>query len=449
MDTTFFADLLTTISERGRAVLGRSGGNGASAVDLPELCQKLVSRRGEASGVAIASEILARGDALGGDERKDFMLHLAHKFGPDVARLERAIVVWQKSQSAEALIELHAAAEPKRQELIRRLNLSPGGTQKLVRMREELFRHRGRHPALTALEADFAHLLSSWFNRGFLVLRRIDWSTPANILEKIIRYEAVHAIGDWDDLRRRIEPEDRRLFAFFHPQMVDEPLIFVQVALTDHIPDAIEPLLHLERATMLAGDATTAVFYSISNCQEGLKGISFGSFLIKQVVEDLKRELPRLRTFVTLSPVPGFASWLARERAKGAPRGLDESCRAALAALEDRDWASTDDKVEQLRVPLLSAAALYLVESRNPNGKPIDPVARFHLRNGARLERLNFLADRSAKGFSQAHGIMVNYLYDHQSIEKNREAFAEMGEVVTSRLVRRRMQNCMPSRHAD
>src|SRR5262245_1324832 len=310
MSSTFFGELLTTIADRGRAILARSrtGEALATAPDLVQLCRALVSRRGEASGVALAAEIFAHWDMLGSAERRSFLLQLAADFGPDAPRLEQAIAAWHKEPTPQALLELRSAAEPKRYEVIRRLNLAPGGTGTLVGMREDLFHHQEAYPVLDTLDRDFAHLFGTWFNRGFLVLRGIDWSTPANILEKIIRYEAVHAIRDWDELRRRIAPDDRRLFAFFHPQMIDDPLIFVEVALTNGVPEAIEPLLAQGRALMRAADATTAVFYSISNCHEGLRGVSFGHFLIKQVVEDLKRVLPRLSTFVTLSPAPSFAT---------------------------------------------------------------------------------------------------------------------------------------------
>ena len=317
MNSSFFSDLLTSIADRGRAVLARPIAAGLapmSAADLAGLARDLASGRGEASGVARAREIFAAWDKLDKDTRRDFLIALANDFGPDERRLDAAVTLWREERTPAALHELHAAAEPKRQEVIRRLNLAPRGTSKLVTMREELFEHQKSHPVLKVLDEDFRHLFSSWFNPGFLVLRRIDWSTPASILERIIRYEAVHAIRDWTDLRRRIEPEDRRLFAFFHPQMVDNPLIFVEVALTDSMPGAIEPLLAEGRVPCPPQRATTAVFYSISNCQEGLRGVSFGNFLIKHVVEELKRELPGLSTFVTLSPVPGFARWLARER---------------------------------------------------------------------------------------------------------------------------------------
>ena len=231
--------------------------------------------------------------------------------------------------------KLHAASEPRRQELFRRLNLAPGGTAALVRMREQLIDVLGHRDDLSAVDDDFVHLFSSWFNRGFLVLRRIDWSTPAIVLDKIIRYEAVHEISDWDDLRRRIDPSDRRCYAFFHPALVDEPLIFVEVALTRDIPGAIMPILSPEREVTDTDKARTAVFYSISNCQRGLAGVSFGSFLIKQVVEEISRELPKLSTFVTLSPVTSFADWLKRERAQEKSAALNEADKALFAELDD------------------------------------------------------------------------------------------------------------------
>jgi malonyl-CoA decarboxylase len=280
------------------------------------------------------------------------------------------------------------------------------------------------------------HLFSSWFNRGFLVLRRIDWSTPAIILEKIIRYEAVHQIRDWNDLRRRIDPPDRRCYAFFHPALNDEPLIFVEVAFTNGIPRAIAPILSMDGNTLAPESANTAVFYSISNCQRGLSGVSFGSFLIKQVVEEVSREFPRLSNFVTLSPAPGFASWLARERTGNNPILLPDDL-AALSELDKPDWWR-DGAAERLQEPLLHAAATYFLSARNRNGGALDPVARFHLGNGARLEQLNVLADLSEKGLAQSHGLMVNYLYDIDDIEKNHEAYAEGRTIVAAGGVRKR-----------
>jgi malonyl-CoA decarboxylase len=317
------------------------------------------------------------------------------------------------------------------------LNLAPGGTASLVKMREALLSHAADHPQLKHVDSDFVHLFASWFNRGFLVLQKIDWTTPANILEKIIRYEQVHAIGDWDDLRARLAPPDRCCYGFFHPQLVDEPLIFVEVALTKESPAAIAPLLDLKRTPIDAKDATTAVLYSISNTQKGLGGISFGNFLIKQVVEEIKRELPDVQTFVTLSPVPNFAAWLKRERASSDMSLIDADARETLKALDTPNWFDDLEICERVKAVLLPLAAYYFVEAKNSRGQPVDAVARFHLGNGARLERLNFLGDRSPNGMRQSHGLMVNYLYALGDIESNHEAFAEKGQVACASAIRK------------
>ena len=343
---------------------------------------------------------------------------------------------------------LHRASEPRRLELFRRLNLAPNGTAALVRMREQLLDAMDHRDDLAVVDNDFVHLFSSWFNRGFLVLRRIDWSTPASILEKIIRYEAVHQIRDWDDLRRRIDLPDRRCYAFFHPALVDEPLIFVEVALTRDIPGAIAPILSDKREAVEPERATTAVFYSITNCQRGLAGVSFGHFLIKQVVEEVSREMPRIGTFVTLSPAPNFADWLKRERGNEASVVLDEDDRDALAALDRANWWREPEVLARIREPLLRAAAWYYLRARNGRGLPVDAVARFHLGNGARLERLDWLGDTSERALQQSHGLMVNYLYDLDYIEQNHEAYAQQHAVVAAssvtRLVRSPVREIAP-----
>ena len=439
MPESFFSELLAQITERGRALFQKQGQIPLIGYqpDIIDLCRALLSRRGEASGVALAGEILSRWEGLGGEGKKRFMLKLVEDFGPSIPQLEAAIEKWKQTPTEASLRAVHSAAEPRRQELIRRLNLAPGGTRKLVLMREEIFVNRKLHPELDVLDTDFVHLFSSWFNRGFLVLKRIDWTTSANVLEKIIRYEAVHAIGDWTELRRRIEPEDRRLFAFFHPQIIDEPLIFVEVALTTEIPDSISPLLAADRHAMRAADATTAVFYSISNCQEGLRGVSFGNFLIKQVVEDLKRELPGLKTFVTLSPVPAFSRWLDKQCANSG-EWLPVAERETLKGLRVPGWAAEQGSTVARTIEF--AAAHYFLNVKNEQGKPIDPVARFHLGNGARLERLNPFGDTSPNGLRQSQGLMVNYLYDLKSIEANHEGFAEAGVVMASDAVRSKLR---------
>jgi malonyl-CoA decarboxylase len=441
MNASFFGELLQTISERGRALIERArdrrGAEASRSESLVELCEHLLSGRGEASGVALAREILGRYAELTTGPRIAFFEALAQRFGTDPARLEQAIAAWKAKPSDATAADVHSASEPRRQELFRRLNLAPGGTAALVRMREQLMDVLAHRDDLTAVDEDFVHLFSSWFNRGFLVLRHIDWSTPAIVLEKIIRYEAVHAIRGWEDLRRRIDPQDRRCYAFFHPALVDEPLIFVEVALTREIPGAIAPILATEREMVEPDKMRTAVFYSISNCQRGLAGVSFGNFLIKQVVEDINREMPKLSTFVTLSPVVNFASWLKRERAAETSSALSEADKTALAAIDNPTWWQNAATADQVKDTLMRAAAWYYLRGRNPRGLPVDAVARFHLGNGARLERIDWLGDTSDKAMAQGHGFMVNYLYDLDDIEKNHEAFAEGRTVVAASGVQR------------
>jgi malonyl-CoA decarboxylase len=438
MANAFFSDLLSTISERGRTLLrrGEPTSNRQDASELLGLCEALLSGRGEASATALARDVLDRYHDLDAAGQLAFFEALARDFGPDREKLATAIESWRAQPNDSDASDLHFASEPRRQELIRRLNRAPGGTSDLVEMRADLLALMKGNKDLTALDRDVVHLLSSWFNRGFLVLRRIDWSTPANILEQIIRYEAVHEIHDWNDLRRRIDPVDRRCYAFFHPQLTDEPLIFVEVALTEAIPSAIAPLLAAERQPVPPERARTAVFYSISNTQKGLGGISFGSFLIKQVVEELRRELPKLDTFVTLSPVPGFMQWL--KQANDVPVSDEE--RTLLESLDKPDWCENVELTAQLRAVLEPLAAHYFLKARTAKGRLIDSVARFHIGNGARLERIDWLGDLSPKGLRESAGIMVNYLYRLEDIEKNHEAYANHGEIAASSAVKKMLK---------
>lgn len=437
MDMAFLGELLTSVADRGRALIGLERFAGNRNRSLERLCEDLLSGRGEASGMALAQAVLDQWDRLDPPGRLSFFRLLQDRFGPDQEKLSAAIERYQNQPDAAAIAALHIASEPRRQELFRRLNLAPGGTHVLVRMREALFEAMAAEPDLSVVDTDFRHLFGSWFNRGFLVLRRIDWHTPANVLEKIIRYEAVHEIQGWDDLRRRLEPADRRCFAFFHPQLIDEPLIFVEVALTGAIPRSIAEVLSEEREVLPAQNASTAVFYSISNCQEGLRGISFGNFLIKQVAEDLKRELPGLDTFVTLSPVPGFARWLAGVVAEpGDPQLTNEELSELARSVGET--IVLDEPTRARRDKLLGQmAAHYLLRARASSGRVIDPVARFHLGNGARLERINVGGNLSARGLRESHGVMVNYRYDLGDIEANHEAFASRNTVVASSAARK------------
>ncbi|MEJ8473230.1 malonyl-CoA decarboxylase [Roseibium algae] len=435
MNTSFFGELLNSITEQGRTLLdtrlGRSG-----EVPLEDLCQAILSGRGEASGVALAGEVLSSYKQLDGPQKLAFFQALRDHFGANLEVVRETVAaLTQQPDDPLLLRRLHSASEPRRQELIRRLNLAPGGTKALVAMRSDLLDHLRTSPDLIEVDRDFEHLFSSWFNRGFLVMKRIDWQTPANILEKIIKYEAVHEIDGWEDLRRRIGLEDRRLYAFFHPALVDDLLIFVEVALTREIPGAIAPILTEERAEITAEVANTAVFYSISNCQKGLRGISFGNFLIKQVVEELRRELPSLKTFVTLSPVPGFSRWLSGALKDEASPASSLLTPEMAAHLQEQDWPQDLDAAKQLEAVLPNLCAHYLTREKHRNTRPLDPVARFHIGNGARLERVNWQGDLSVNGLSQAHGLMVNYLYDLKYIERNHESYAANGTVAVSSAV--------------
>ena len=446
MGTRFFQKTLDNIADRSRHLLDWNGRKGSTrhTETIENLSHALLSGRGEASGVALARQVLDVYAGLAMAERIEFFRLLARDFGPDLQGLRAAWSDYDKAPTPKNLVQLLRAVEPPRQELFRRLNLAPGGTSALVALRQDLLDHGANDPELDSVDDDLVHLLYSWFNRGFLTMHRITWSSPADVLERIIRYEAVHIIQGWDDLRRRVQPPDRRCYAFFHPSLVDEPLIFVEVALTKHIPSSIQEVLADEREAPAAEQATTAVFYSISNCQPGLRGISFGNFLIKQVVEDLSRDLPSLKTFVTLSPAPGFGRWLKRIADDPAEAALEGLNTAPLALLDNPNWHQDPTVVEQLRPLLMRLAAAYYLRVKTKNGQPLDPVARFHLGNGARLERLNWLGDTSAKGVREAAGLMVNYLYDLNTIEANHESYANQGTVAASPDIHRKLGKLAP-----
>ncbi|WP_051904049.1 malonyl-CoA decarboxylase [Neorhizobium vignae] len=435
----FIGELIQSLSGRGRALFGLSSPPVQNR-DLTGLAEMILSRRGEVSGAILAEAFLEAYRQARVPDRDIFMRALLDRFGPDRKALDAAAEAYRGDPSAENIARLHEAAEPRRQELFRRINFAKRGTATLVEMREHLMDMLSKEPALQPVDLDFCHLFSSWFNRGFLMLRSIDWTTPANILEALIRYEAVHDIDGWDDLRRRLAPADRRCFGFFHPQLEDEPLIFVEVALTDHLPASVDALLARDRQPLDVQQATTAVFYSISNCQRGLAGISLGNFLIKQVVNDLKRDLPRLENFVTLSPIPGFGAWLRGESRVTDSEEISQEKQRLIARLEG-DWASAGEhELDQIQRAMLPLGAHYLLNVRRGNGRPVDPVARFHLGNGAQAERLNFLGDRSPKGMRQSYGLMVNYRYRLGEIEKNHEAYAENGHIAAMPALRKLAQ---------
>ncbi|MDA0319702.1 MAG: malonyl-CoA decarboxylase [Proteobacteria bacterium] len=401
---TILADLLRTIFERNERRSNTEFDHDERSIT--ELCDALITTTSETSALMIANKVLTKYSKLHDDEKLAFFQNVSTRMSIDPERVREALEDYEKLPSRETYQNFSDAAEPSRQELIRRLNQPPGATQKLVEMRADLLRLGKNDPVLQAFDLDIKHLFASWFNRGFLVLRPISWESPAHILEKIIAYEAVHAIDSWEDLRRRLEPVDRRCFAFFHPAIPVEPLIFVEVALTKGTPTSIQALLSEDREEVQVDQINTAVFYSISNCQAGLANVSFGNFLIKQVASDLSLELPGLTTFITLSPIPGLVKWLQKSHP---------------------DWI-VDQKAD-----LRSLAAHYLIHEKSHNNLPLDPVARFHLGNGAIVEQIHADADSSENGKLQSLGCMVNYLYDLEQVTKNHEDFVSEGKVIASK----------------
>lgn len=420
-------DRVTAPADAGRGAARR-------AREVGELCRALMSERGEVSTAALAREVLAAYAALPEQAHIPFLQLLAADFSPDSAGVKSAAAAFADDDTPANLVRLQSAVESPRQELFRRINVAPGATAVLVSLRRRLLRELPLHPELAAVDADLAHLFGAWFNRGFLRLERIDWRTPAIVLEKLIQYEAVHEIAGWNDLRRRLAA-DRRCFGFFHPALPDEPLIFIEVAMTDRMSDAVVPLLDQESPEVDPARTDCAIFYSITNCQEGLRGISFGNLLIKQVVEELGREFPRLRQFATLSPVPGFRAWLDR-----AARD-NSALQPVSAALHAPGWHLDGDTAAALREPLMSLCAHYLLQEKAAQ-RPRDAVARFHLGNGARLERLNWLADPSPAGLQRSAGMMVNYLYRLDEVEVNHEAFIRDGVIAVSHGVGKLAREC-------
>src|ERR1700727_1810951 len=403
MSNAFFYDLLASVAERGRSMLKIKPWpkDADNRIDqLIDDCRALVEGRGEASGVALAAEVIGRYRALDPSDHAAFFSALAEDFGPDRDRMRDAVAKFESDGDEAAASEIHYASEPRRHELFRRINRAPGGTAALVEMRADLLQLMKQNSSLVIVDRDFLHLFGSWFNRGFLVVRRIDWSSPAALLEKIIRYEAVHEIGEWDELRRRIDPADRRCYAFFHPRLVDEPLIFVEVALTLTPPAAIAPL-----------------------------------------VEEIRRELPKIESFVTLSPVPGFRAWLETTE----DPAIAPMKSAALQLAAEENWPTAPGVAPRLRAMLEPLAAHYFLKARRPDGRVPDPVARFHLGNGARLERIDWEGDLSPKGLMESLGIMVNYLYDLDEIERNHEAFVNRGQIAASAVVKKLVPSA-PSR---
>jgi malonyl-CoA decarboxylase len=367
------------------------------------------------------------------DKRVLFDL-LVKDFSPDPDAVGRAADAYRQDRSPENLRQLQLVVEPSRQELFRRLNMAPDGTRELIQLRREILDEVKSHPQIEPIAEDLGHLMTSWFNSGFLTLERIDWRSSAEVLEKLIAYEAVHQIKGWNDLRRRLEA-DRRCYAFFHSALPGEPLIFIEVALTRGMSEGIEPLIDPEAPVGDPESADCAIFYSITNCQKGLRGVPFGSSLIKRVLEDLKHSLPRIKTYATLSPIPGFRKWLDQQ--PGRPD--------VEAMLARPDSTGGENCPEEQRQGLLSLCASYLLYAKR-GSEPLDSVARFHLKNGASLERINWMGDSSTRGIKQSAGLMANYVYELGDLQRNYELYMRSGEVSCARRVERLAKQALKNR---
>lgn len=412
---------------------------GLTAKGLQRLCEQLgecaAGQGGEVSARTRAARLAETYLGLNDEGRHQFLRLIALEFGPDPARVAHAHATYQQAVGTPgqwaAESALRGAMRSSRIRILTQFNAIPQGVKFLVDLRADMLRFLKEDTELAVLDRELESRLGAWFDVGFLELQRITWNSPAALLEKLIEYEAVHEIRSWADLKNRLDA-DRRLYAFFHPRMPAEPLIFVEVALTDHLAGNVQTLLDEAAPVFDQRKADTAIFYSISNTQVGLRGVSFGNFLLKRVIDDLCRDFPRLQQFATLSPMPGLAGWVRRHPEVLAEVGIEQSA----AQLADAGWSHDKVFLRQLRDPLLRLGARYLLHARQDNA-PCDPVSRFHLGNGARIERLNFLGDTSAKGFSQSFGLMVNYRYDLDDIEANLEAFAHDGRIAAAAALRR------------
>jgi len=426
---------------------GKSGslrGNRASVTnikrrDWQKQLRSLLRLKDESSMLQLAMELLDKYENFSSDEQLAFFSDLLENFRANASVLSDAIANYQADPCPLNVQKLNAASVPARRALFEIFNMTPGGTQRLVQMRADLLGFLREHKELKAVDSDLQILFSAWFNRGFLSLERISWETPAFVLERLMKYEAVHKIAGWDDLRKRVST-GRRCYAFFHPALPHEPIIFVQVALVDDMSSSVDEIIRSAHPPVDEAKANTAIFYSISNCQSGLRGIAFGDLLIKQVVEQIKADLPQVKTFATLSPVPGFAKWLASvDIAEDLPTLSPADVESIELLRVDRTegdvvWPEDVQQCEQLE-PLLKRLCAYYMFSAKSGQQPFDPVSRFHLRNGARLDRINWLGDRSAKGIAESHGLLVNYVYDPQAVMRNHERYVYDNEVICSKAV--------------
>ena len=429
----FLKKIINSIADAGKELLNKALPVQKNLETLLELCDDLISYKGVASGIAIAREISEIYLSLSKEDKKKFFLAIDEKFKPNLEAAEKKSLEFIKNKNTNTLKELSSLAEGNRQEFIRRMNMAPNGTAFLVSMREDLLRFVLENSSLADLDEDFRHLFRSWFNPGFLRLERITWDTKAAVLERIISYEKVHKIKDMTDLKRRLE-EDRRFYAYFHPVLPDEPLIFVQVAFTQGLGNSVQDLIK----PMMANEskADTATFYSISNCQQGLMRVTLGNFLIKRVVYEIQQENPKIKHFGTLSPLPGFAEWV---------NYLEENKLRSILGNEDYEKVkflrSTDIKIGDPRIienkKIIKKLTVHYLIKEKVNNKPVNAVTRFHLGNGASIENIVINANVSDYGYQESFGVMVNYIYHLDKLEKIHEDYISNNHISYSEKIKK------------
>ena len=414
----------------GSAFAGTAAGDEADVRAAIARCHDLLSDWGEGPGRRLANDVLAGYASLDPVARAAFFDALVHEFSADPFALQRAAQGYVRDPSDATLLGLRRAGESPRQELFLRINGARGGTAFLVHMRDHLLQGLRDHGSWAVVEADLAHVLKSIFNRGLLEFHQIDWETPAPVLEKLMQYEAVHAIHDWREMRRRLEA-DRRCYAFFHPAWPDEPLIFTEVALTRGVSTKVQPILDPASPLLEPDACDAAIFYSITNCQPGLRGFSFGNPLIGRALDELRAQLPWLRTFATISPIPGFRPWLS-----ALVSSLENASRVAalLAKLNFRGWPDDATVAGELEQDLVPLCAHYLLHAKHGD-EPADPVARFHLANGARLRQVNWLSDVSGAGLARSVGLTATYLYYPTDLERNGQRYGSERKINTTRQI--------------
>ena len=421
--------IISSIADAGKQLFNKKDIKKNDLDSILSLCDDLISNKGAAFGITVARDITELYQTLSTDNKILFFKSINEKYRPSFTKVNEAIDVYKNSQNEKTLSDLFKVSEGKRRELFMRMNMAPNGTSIIVSLREDLLKILKENRDLVSLDEDLKHLFKSWFNPGFLKLKKITWDTKAAILEKIIKYERVHHMKDMNELKRRLG-EDRRFFSYFHPALEDEPIIFVQVALTNGLGRSIQEIMKQSSGDEKKYD--TATFYSISNCQEGLSRVTLGNFLIKRVVYEIQEELPHIKNFGTLSPIPGFVDWFSYLEESKIKNILGNIKNQDVMFLKSKDLKIGDKRIIDNKEAIIKLVSHYIVNEKKSDGLPVNDVSRFHLGNGAIVEDIIINANISDIGFKRSFGVMVNYLYELRNIEKNHEEYMNKKKVILS-----------------